>query len=48
VNRAGRAGSPDEAQRLEPLRDALLAAMPSNLARRTEADAEALLEAQGC
>jgi predicted DNA-binding transcriptional regulator YafY len=47
VKRAERDGSPDEAQRLETLRDRLLATMPSNLARRTEVDAEALLEAQG-
>ncbi|WP_245510576.1 helix-turn-helix transcriptional regulator [Antarcticimicrobium sediminis] len=47
AKRAERDGAPDEAQRLKVLRDRLLAAMPSSLARRTEADAEALLEAQG-
>lgn len=47
AKRAERDGAPDEAQRLRALRDRLLAAMPSSHARRTEADAEALLEAQG-
>jgi len=47
ATRADRDGAPDEAQRLRGLRDRLLAAMPSSQARRTEADAEALLEAQG-
>ena len=47
AKRADRDGAPDEAQRLRGLRDRLLAAMPSSQARRTEADAEALLEAQG-
>ncbi|MCB1357228.1 MAG: WYL domain-containing protein [Maritimibacter sp.] len=47
ARRADRDGAPDEATRLRALRDRLLAAMPSSLARRTEADAEALLEAQG-
>ena len=47
AKRAERDGAPDEAQRLRALRDRLLAAMPSSQARRTEADAEALLEAQG-
>ncbi|MDU8912497.1 WYL domain-containing protein [Aestuariicoccus sp. MJ-SS9] len=47
AKRAARDGAPDEAQRLVVLRDRLLAAMPSSHARRTEADAEALLEAQG-
>ncbi|SMX44429.1 helix-turn-helix transcriptional regulator [Maliponia aquimaris] len=47
VKRAERDGAPDEAQRLRTLRDRLLASMPSSHARRTEADAEALLEAQG-
>ncbi len=45
--RADRDGAPDDAQRLRELKDRLLAAMPSSHARRTEADAEALLEAQG-
>lgn len=47
IKRAERDSAPDEAQRLRVLRDRLLAAMPRSLARRTEADAEALLEAQG-
>lgn len=47
ATRAERDGGPDEAQRLRVLRDRLLAAMPASQARRTEADAEALLEAQG-
>jgi predicted DNA-binding transcriptional regulator YafY len=47
IKRAERDSAPDEAQRLNVLRDRLLAAMPSSHARRTEADAEALLEAQG-
>lgn len=47
AKRADRDGAPDDAQRLRALRDRLLAAMPSSHARRTEADAEALLEAQG-
>lgn len=47
ARRAERDGAPDDAKRLCALRDRLLAAMPSSLARRTEADAEALLEAQG-
>ena len=47
VKRAERDGSPDEALRLQILRDRLLAAMPSSQALRTEADADALLEAQG-
>lgn len=47
AKRAERDGAPDEARRLRGLRDRLLAAMPPSQARRTEADAEALLEAQG-
>ncbi|PWR03149.1 WYL domain-containing protein [Meridianimarinicoccus roseus] len=47
ARRAERDGAPDEARRLRALRDRLLAAMPRAHARRTEADAEALLEAQG-
>src|SRR6056297_3499149 len=47
AKRADRDGAPDEAQRLRGLRDRLLSAMPSSQARRTEADAEALLEATG-
>lgn len=47
ASRAERDGAPDEARRLRALRDRLLAAMPGPHARRAEADAEALLEAQG-
>lgn len=47
ARRAERDGAPDETRRLRALRDRLLAAMPPSHARRTEADAEALLEAQG-
>lgn len=47
AERAERDGAPDDAQRLRALRDRLLAAMPASQARRTEADAEALLESQG-
>ena len=47
IKRAERDGVPDEGQRLKILRDRLLSAMPTSHARRTEADAEALLEAQG-
>ncbi|MGQ3485929.1 helix-turn-helix transcriptional regulator [Roseovarius pacificus] len=47
AQRAERDGAPDDARRLRALRDRLLAAMPSSQARRAEADAEALLEAQG-
>ncbi|WP_428925417.1 helix-turn-helix transcriptional regulator [Marinibacterium sp. SX1] len=47
IRRASRDAAPDEAKRLQVLRDRLLAAMPTSQARRTEADAEALLEAQG-
>jgi len=47
AKRAERDGAPDNAARLRALRDRLLAAMPPSHARRTEADAEALLEAQG-
>ena len=47
AKRAEQDGAPDDAQRLRALKDRLLAAMPTSQARRTEADAEALLEAQG-
>lgn len=47
AKRAEREGAPDEARHLRALRDRVLASMPSSHARRTEADAEALLEAQG-
>lgn len=47
IRRAERDGAADEARSLGSLRDRLLAAMPKPHARRAEADAEALLEAQG-
>lgn len=47
IRRAERDGADDEARSLRSLRDRLLAAMPGPHARRAEADAEALLEAQG-
>lgn len=45
--RAIRDGAHEDAKNIHALRDRLLAAMPASHARRTEADAEALLEAQG-
>jgi len=45
--RALRDGAHEDAKNIRALRDRLLAAMPASHARRTEADAEALLEAQG-
>ena len=45
--RALRDGALEDAKNIRALRDRLLAAMPASHARRTEADAEALLEAQG-
>lgn len=45
--RAERDGAPHDARQLRALRDRLLSAMPPAQARRTEADAEAILEAQG-
>lgn len=47
AKRAERDGAPDEAARLRAVRDRMFAAMPSSHKRKTEADAEALLEAQG-
>jgi len=47
ANRADREGSGNEATNIRTIRDRLLAAMPSSMARRTETDAEAILEAQG-
>lgn len=47
IRRAERDGAADEARSLTSLRDRLLAAMPGSHARRAEADAEAMLEAQG-
>ena len=47
IVRAEREGSTHEVQALKSLRDRLLAAMPGTLARRAEADAEAVLEAYG-
>lgn len=47
VRRAEREGAARDAAALARLRDRLLAAMPGPHARRVEADAEALLEAQG-
>lgn len=47
IRRAGREGATTDAAALTRLRDRLLAAMPDPHARRIEADAEALLEAQG-
>jgi predicted DNA-binding transcriptional regulator YafY len=47
IRRAGREGAAHEAESLGQLRDRLLALMPGPHKRRAEADAEALLEAQG-
>ncbi|MBW0158412.1 helix-turn-helix transcriptional regulator [Sedimentimonas flavescens] len=47
IRRAERDGAADEVRSLRSLRDRLLAAMPGPHARRAEADAEAMLEAQG-
>tara|TARA_R110000851_G_scaffold238230_1_gene391030 strand:- start:1087 stop:2085 length:999 start_codon:yes stop_codon:yes gene_type:complete len=47
TKRAERDGATDEAERIRVVRDRMLSAMPSLTARRTETDAEALLEAQG-
>ncbi|MBS0124184.1 helix-turn-helix transcriptional regulator [Thetidibacter halocola] len=47
IRRATRDGDTRDAQTLTRLRDRLLAATPGSQARRIEADAEALLEAQG-
>ncbi len=47
IRRAERDGATNEVRSLSALRDKLLAAMPGSLARRVEADAEAVLEAYG-
>lgn len=47
IARARSEGDTRRARTLESLRDRLLAALPASDARRAEADAEALLEAQG-
>lgn len=47
IRRAERDGVANEVRALSTLRDRLLAAMPGVLARRVEADAEAMLEAYG-
>jgi predicted DNA-binding transcriptional regulator YafY len=47
IRRAERDGATNEVRALSGLRDRLLAAMPGSLARRVEADAEAVLEAYG-
>ncbi|MBI1173131.1 WYL domain-containing protein [bacterium] len=47
IRRAERDGAVPEVRALQSLRDRLLAAMPGSLARRAEADAEAMLEAYG-
>ncbi len=47
IRRAEREGSANDAESLRRLRDRLLAMMPGPHKRRAEADAEALLEAQG-
>ncbi len=47
IRRAEREGALNEVRALAALRDRLLAAMPGPLARRAEADAEAVLEAYG-
>ncbi|CUJ83527.1 hypothetical protein RUE5091_00121 [Ruegeria denitrificans] len=47
IRRAERDGSSNDAESLRRLRDRLLATMPGPHKRRAEADAEALLEAQG-
>ena len=47
MRRARREGAVSEAASLEAVRDRLMAALPSNVARRTESDAEAVLEAKG-
>lgn len=47
IRRAERDGATHEVRALSALRDRLLATMPRSHARRAEADAEAILEAQG-
>lgn len=47
IRRAERDGATNEVEALRRVRDRLLAAMPKSHARRTESDAEAILEALG-
>jgi predicted DNA-binding transcriptional regulator YafY len=47
ITRAEREGASMEVDALRSLRDRLVATLPSNLARRMEVDAEAILEAKG-
>ena len=47
MRRARREGAESEAASLEAVRDRLMAALPSHVGRRTESDAEAVLEAKG-
>lgn len=47
LRRAERDGAANEVKALSTLRDRLIAAMPGQMARRVEADAEAVLEAYG-
>lgn len=47
IRRAERDGATNEVEALRRIRDRLLAAMPKPHARRTESDAEAILEAHG-
>lgn len=47
IRRAERDGAVNDVKALSSLRDRLIAAMPGPLARRVEADAEAMLEAYG-
>lgn len=47
IRRAEREGATTEAESLKRIRDRLLAALPKPHARRTESDAEAILEAHG-
>lgn len=47
IRRAEREGAPVDASALRTLRDRLMATLPSTHARKTEVDAEAILEAKG-
>ena len=47
IRRAEREGAPVDANALRTLRDRLMATLPSTHARKTEVDAEAILEAKG-
>lgn len=47
IRRAEREGAPVDASALRTLRDRLVATLPSTHARKTEVDAEAILEAKG-